>query len=368
MNNKEDQKKQEIQRNLNPRLRVNRLIEILKNKEKILIVTHFNPDPDAIACAFGLRDLLNKSLEKSARICYGGIVGRAENKAMLKYLKVRLFHYRSIDFDDCDAICLVDTQPETGNNPLPKGKIPHVVVDHHPRISSLQDVPYHHVDPGYGASSSIIAHYFIKGGIPVSSRVATALLFGIKSDTEEIGKKFNKADREAYIFLYPKTERKLLSKIEHERVPKEYFQVFAEAIQRAEIYGPAVVTYLVQVNNPDSIAEIADFLIRLEGARWSLCMGAFQDALILSVRTSVFNQKAGELLRKVVGTRGRAGGHGTMAGGRVDLTGKSLEDQNRIAQEILDDFLNELGISKGEKKERLFSEKDFEKNLLLKEF
>ena len=42
---------------------INKLLEAVKSKRKVLIQTHNNPDPDTIAAAFALKNLLTATLK-----------------------------------------------------------------------------------------------------------------------------------------------------------------------------------------------------------------------------------------------------------------------------------------------------------------
>ena len=94
------------------RARLDRLIEYSKGHKRGLILTHDNPDPDSIAAGVGLAHLLEKLAGVDAIVAYGGIVGRAENRALVRVLKLPVVPLARVVFDDFDLICMVDTQPE----------------------------------------------------------------------------------------------------------------------------------------------------------------------------------------------------------------------------------------------------------------
>ena len=85
---------------------------------------------------------------------------------------------------------------------------------------------------------------------------------------------------------------------------------------------------------------MADLLLRLEGIRWVLCVGIHDDVLMLSVRTRLAHGAAG-LIRHIVGTRGTAGGHGSMAGGQIPLEGA---DPDQLARTVTQRALYHLEI------------------------
>src|SRR6516162_7167612 len=90
------------------------LTKIVQDEDRILILMHDNPDPDAIASALGLQYLLEHLSGKPSTIAFSGIVGRAENRAMLKHLGIKLCSLSRISLEDFPCVALVDTQPGTG--------------------------------------------------------------------------------------------------------------------------------------------------------------------------------------------------------------------------------------------------------------
>jgi hypothetical protein len=81
---------------------------------------------------------------------------------------------------------------------------------------------------------------------------------------------------------------------------------------------------------------MADWLLRLETVQWVVCTGTFRNALYLAVRTRSLEGGAGKLAQYIVGRRGVAGGHGTMAGGQMWLQNDTPEVLvNRVRQRAL---------------------------------
>lgn len=334
------------------RQRLDLLLATARGARKALVLTHDNPDPDSIASAFGLSHLLENLAGVPTTVAYGGIVGRAENRALVRVLKLPLVPVSRIVFDDYDLIALVDTQPECGNHSvLPRYPV-NIVLDHHPERVSSRAADFAEVGGDYGATATIVAGYVRAAGIVPDARLATALFYGIKSDTRDLGREFEPVDVELYHWLFPLVDHKALSKIEHPQVPAHYFAALHRAIGRARRHGEAVVADLGEVYAPDIVAEVAERLLSLEDTRWSLAFGEFEGHLYFSVRTSDRRMNAGRLVREVLGGfGGSAGGHGSMAGGRVPLVrdgrgGKAVPvaDKERAAlkQRLLRAFLEEF--------------------------
>jgi nanoRNase/pAp phosphatase (c-di-AMP/oligoRNAs hydrolase) len=310
---------------------LDRLFDALGEAHFALIMPHNDPDPDAIASAAGLSHLLVKHKGIESRIVHRGIVGRAENKALVRYLKNPLHPLTASDLARGSPILLVDTQPGTGNNALPKGAVPAVVLDHHPRQSETDGVPFADVRPDVGATSTILAEYLKASGSALPAPLATALFYGIKSDTMGLARNASPEDVATYLYLQPRIDIEALGDIERAQVPADYFRKLVTTLQATRIYGGVVVSYAGSMHRPDLAAEMADLLLRLQGAQWVIVMGTYEDELILAVRTRRRQGGAGLLVQQMVGSLGTAGGHGVMAAGHVPLQG---QDPDSLFREL----------------------------------
>ena len=327
------------------RAKLDRLIEYARGHKRALILTHDNPDPDSIAAGVALAHLLERLAGVEAIVAYGGIVGRAENRALIRVLKLPVVPVARVVFDDFDLICMVDTQPEQGNHSLPARHFPDVVIDHHPERPDSHLAPISDVGGPIGATSTVVADYFRASGLKVPVQVATALFYGIKADTRDLGRQTTKQDVDAYLWLFPMTDKDALGEIEHPKLPDDYFRLYHTAIEKALVYGDAVVCDLADIYAPDMVAEVAERFSFLEGVRWSLGFGEFEDALYYSLRTSDRRMNAGRLIRDVIEAKGgSAGGHGTMAGARIPLKGLSAAARKRLREEVVRAFLDAFGV------------------------
>jgi len=327
------------------RAKLDRLIDYARSHRRALILTHDNPDPDSIAAGVALAHLLEKLAGVEAIVAYGGIVGRAENRALVRVLKLPVVPVARVVFDDFDLICMVDTQPEQGNHSLPARHFPDVVIDHHPERPDSHLAPISDVGGPLGATSTVVADYFRASGLKVPVQIATALFYGIKADTRDLGRQTTKQDVDAYLWLFPMTDKDALGEIEHPKLPDEYFRLYHTAIEKAVVYGDAVVCDLADIYAPDMVAEVAERFSFLEGMRWSLAFGEYDDAVYYSLRTSDRRTNAGRLIREVIEAQGgSAGGHGTMAGARLPLKGLSAVARRRLREDVVRSFLDAFGV------------------------
>jgi nanoRNase/pAp phosphatase (c-di-AMP/oligoRNAs hydrolase) len=311
-----------------PNKQLEALAKVISDRGDVLILPHNDPDPDAIAAAVSLGYLLNELFQVESQIVYQGHIGRAENKALVQYLEKPLRHIKHYDLQSASKIALVDTQPGAGNNSLPTSQTADIVIDHHPLRDSTGNSNFFDVRPELGATSTILTDYLLEAEIDPPSKIATALFFGIKTDTMGLSRNANPIDVNAYLYLQPRIDVNAMTNIEQAQVPLEYFQNIDNAIHASRIFDEdTVIAYLGKVPYPDLCAELADFFMRLRGIQWVLCMGVFRDELILSVRSRNKRIGAGKLVSAIIGDKGTAGGHGIMAAGHINLREGNEPDQ-----------------------------------------
>jgi nanoRNase/pAp phosphatase (c-di-AMP/oligoRNAs hydrolase) len=319
------------------------LLRAVAGSGGVVICTHRHPDPDSISSALALRYLLEHAAGVRAVVAYEGAIGRAENRAMVSLLRLNLRPLESLPGIDWNAVALVDTQPRSGNNSYPRNARPLVVIDHHPALKSTV-AGWSDIRPGYGATATILAEYLQLSGLTVPAWLATALAYGIASETSDLGRGAGERDLEAYLRLYPRVRKRILARIEHPRLPRSYFAVLDRALHQAVSYRNVIGSRLGAVETPDSIAEIADFLLGHERMGWSVVTGCHHGQLYVSLR-AVRGRGAGRLLRELLRERGTAGGHGRMAGGQVDITGMTAFEVEALEEELFARLLSLLGFS-----------------------
>lgn len=334
-----------IERRLSAVEKLKRLREVIQGHKRALIVTHDNPDPDALGCGLALRLLFEHLGPLNATVAYGGTIGRSENRSLLKLLKFPLQPLSTVRLEFFDLFALVDTQPSAGNHSLPEETYwPKVVIDHHPWREASRRVAYVDIDPRCGAASTLLVEALTAAKIEPSPKLATALFYGIKSDTHDLADRASTADLSAYMQLFPVADRALLHRIENPALPACYFQLVGQAYQRARIHRDLIESNLGELYSPEMTAEIAEQLLMLEGMHWSLAYGSFKRELFISVRSQGPRRNAGRILSELCsGLKGSAGGHASMAGARLALPAGE-EAVWRFKQAFLMRFLKRLGI------------------------
>jgi nanoRNase/pAp phosphatase (c-di-AMP/oligoRNAs hydrolase) len=319
-----------------------KLLEILKSSVRLLIVMQDNPDPDAIAAAIALRKLANTTANLRCSFAHGGTIGRGENRALVRYLNLNLYSCLDIEFDKFSTIAMVDTQPGMGNNSLPEGIIPDIVIDHHSLKKLTRSVRFFDVRPRYGATSTILLEYLSAAGIILDVPLATSLLYAIRSDTQDLGREANAADIQAVTLLFPLANKRMLGEIERGSVPREYFQMLARALQSARVYSNAIVAHLTDVDTPDMIAEVADLLLREDNTAWTMCTGFFGEKMLISLRTQDEKNRADLVIKRIVSRKGTGGGHLSYAGGQIPLDKISDRANRKLEKTVQGRFLKAI--------------------------
>jgi nanoRNase/pAp phosphatase (c-di-AMP/oligoRNAs hydrolase) len=311
---------------------------------RMLILTHNHPDPDAIASAWALAHLAECRNGVRCRIAYGGIIGRMENQMMVKILRVPIHPFRAQMLDRFRDVALVDTQPPFQNNPFPAGRRAALVVDHHPRNARTK-AECSVIDQSAGATATILAEACLEAGIEIPARLATALVYGITSETQNLGRETGPRDVSAYRALFGKASIQSLSRIQNPPRPSSFFYTLGKAIKHAFTISRVIGVHLGPVPSQDIVAHMADFLMTHEKMRWSLVTGRFDGKLFVSLRTRQTAARAGRLLWRLLGAGTSAGGHRMIAGGSVVVGNDASEEQWRAEEErITMDFLKSQGL------------------------
>jgi nanoRNase/pAp phosphatase (c-di-AMP/oligoRNAs hydrolase) len=312
------------------------LLGVLSGKRRLLVLTHDNPDPDSIASGWALTRVARRLRSLSVDLAYGGIIGRSENRTLCAVLGVPLKPIERLDLAAYDAVALVDCQPATGNNSLPDDLPPTLVIDHHPLRKQTRQVPFYDVREEYGATATIVSEYLFASEVKLDRHLATALFYAIKSETQNLGREASRSDVRVFLDCFPLVDNQALSRIENPPIPLEYFSMIDSAMDGTRLHGSVVITRLGSVSRPDAVAEFADLMVRLENMRWAVTMGRFGPDLLVSIRTDRPRANAGQMIERICGPEGKAGGHGMMAGGKIAGAAATPESaaewEERLAQ------------------------------------
>jgi nanoRNase/pAp phosphatase (c-di-AMP/oligoRNAs hydrolase) len=307
-------------RNAGDRTMLEKLDRVVSEASRPVILVYGSPDPDALASAWALRELMRRH-SKSPRIRYTGEVGRPENQAMIEYLKLPAKPIKIAELTAADLVALVDCQPEFfGSSELPRCDI---VIDHHPR-KSRRKTAFSDIRPQCLATSSILTEYLQLAAIEPTRRMATALFYGIQTDKRHLQRPASAVDIAALDFLEPKVQTNLLRRIEFSSYLLGVLEYFAIALIKLRYANGVLYSHIGPVPHPDICVQIADFLIRVKEAKWALVSGVAGKKLIVIFRCDGHHKHAGRTAEAAFGEVGSAGGHRTIA--RAEVENESLPE------------------------------------------
>ena len=201
--------------------------------ERVFIQTHNFPDPDAIACAYGLSELL-KAKGIDAEICYKGSIDRTVTAKMVRLLNINVKEYISFEeFNKEDEIILVDAQKGNSNIIDMNGQ-EIICIDHHPVYEHI-DYRFCDIRPDVGACASIIASYYFDNDIDMPADVATALLYGIKMDTADMRRGVSQLDLDMFYKLFMMADRDILTNLDSSVLHFDDIKAYKDALSTIDI-------------------------------------------------------------------------------------------------------------------------------------
>ncbi len=315
-------------------------------RDKLGIFTHDNPDPDAISSALALKEIA-KYYGVESDILYYGEIMHQENRAMVNLLEIEMIKADEVDLNDYDKFALVDCSKPGVNNSIPQDIHISIVIDHHP----AEDVNAEFVDirTDVGACATILTEYLKELRIIPSRTLATALFFGIKTETNDFKKNTRTSDFLASAYLYPFVDHEMIEKMEGPAISTETLDVLATAIKNRQIYSSFLISFAGYITNRDVLPQAADFLLRLEGISTVLVFGILKDKVYISARNKDVRINIGEVLKRAFGDVGSAGGHAHAGGAQIPLgIFGDVTDKNSLAKLVTEAikkrFLNALGV------------------------
>ncbi len=308
-----------------------RLWQVLRDIDRLAVVAHDNPDPDAIASGVALARLANE-VDCEAEVCYFGNISHQENKAFVNLLDLSL---RNLDpgvaLDSFDGVALVDHARAGVNDQLPADTPVDIVIDHHPTRESVE-ARFVDLRSDVGATCTLLVEYLERARRDIESDVATALLFGIHVDTDGFKRGVAAQDFEAAATLVESADLERLTRIESPSIDWGTFDVLARAITDRRVEGDIVLSFVGDIENRDALPQAADRLLDADDIGTTVVYGIIDGTVYVSARSRADGLHLGETVRDAFGRMGSAGGHVDMAGAQIDLgLVGDLEDAGSLA-------------------------------------
>ena len=317
-----------------------KLMDMVQPNDSLLLLMHGSPDPDAIASAMALHDIIQqtKGLAKSAFVSTEPI-RRQQNKELSLSMRLNIRLVNQVDINSYRLIALLDAQPSFLDGVL-KFIQPHIVFDHHPREGDWK-APLEDIRPKYGALSSILTEYLLCSRIKVSKNLHTALLYGIKTDTDNFDRDTIIEDISAYAYHTKYGNLRLIRRIELNQTPISYLKYFDHAFHHMSHFRGRRIGFLGSVESPDVCVQVADFYLRLIGTYYVVVAGIVDDKLIIIFRGDGYRKDCGAIAQSAYGLIGQGGGHRSAA--RIEISLEVLKEElnGDLSQHNIEKFLLE---------------------------
>jgi nanoRNase/pAp phosphatase (c-di-AMP/oligoRNAs hydrolase) len=295
------------------RARVQQYQRYLADADRILILLHNEPDPDAMASGLALRTVLHRTRTTAVIAALEGVT-RPENVRMANLLDIHVETIAADTIQEFDRVCMVDVQPHY----FPGLDRVDLVIDHHPEQHGYNAV-FKDIREDYGSTCTILTEHLRAIDASISERTATAMLYAIKSDTLFFNRQANRCDIEAFSYLYPLADANMIRKMEGAEITAERLQLITTATQRGKMIEQVFSVFLGEVPRDDAIPYVADFFLQLENVRWTLVSGIVNGSFVMSVRNLGYTKNAGDFVRRYFVEIGSAGGHRAMAKAVIPL-------------------------------------------------
>jgi len=333
-----DENRRRLLRRLAILRRVDALLALARGARSPLILMYQDPDPDAIGAALGLATLW-RSVGAKPRIRYTGEIQRYQNKLLLSYLKEDIERLKDDELAESDLVAVVDAQPGFWKDSPPPAR---VVIDHHPL---REDTTGEFVDlrPAYGSTSTIVAEYLLEADLPLSRQLATALLYGLTSDTDDLQRNASSADIKIYDALHGRAEAHFLARLAKSQVPMPMLDWIAWGLSHRVVVRDFIIIHFGSVPTPDALVQCADLALLTCGINWVVCAGVHDDRLIVVFRGDGHRQDVGKRATMAFAKLGSAGGHRTMGRAEIPLKGEHVDSTVDL---LVDNLFKRMGAAR----------------------
>lgn len=314
--------------------KLKRLLEQVHADDTVGIL--INADPDAMSSAMALQRLFWRRVKKT-RVFRTNVIKRADNLAMIKLLKIKEHHIRKVNPSRISKWAIVDSQPHH-QEALSKFHFD-IIIDHHP-LSPGSCAAFLDVREEYGATATMMTEYLRAAKIKPSPRLATALFYGIKTDTDNFVRPSIPNDIDAFRYLYHFTNINIVKMIESSEMTRKTLTHFKTALENLTFHKNVAWIHMGRLNDPDILVILADFFLKLVESTWCIVSGVCGQRLIVIFRHAGFRLDAGKIAQKLFGPWGPAGGHRSAA--RAEIPTEALPAASQDEKELKDFVLNRI--------------------------
>lgn len=298
------------------------LLARFSKKDDWLIL--INADPDALGASLALRRIMARKV-KSVAIAQINEVKRPDNLAMIRHLRIPTQKAIPTLMAQYEKFALIDSQPH--HHPDLAAYDYDLIIDHHPLIKEKPvNAPFMDIRPKYGSTCTMMTEYLYNMKIRPSKLLATALMYGIKTDTGDWVRDFIDADMAAFKYLSKFSDGTILNRISRSEFHLDWMRFFSRAFYNLRHIGKGLFAHMGKVENPDILVIVADFFMRVHGVSWVSVSGEYDNTLVVIFRGDGLRKDMGKFAASLLGDLGSAGGHKEAARGEVPIAALEGDD------------------------------------------
>ena len=310
------------------------VVEALRAHDRFLLITHENPDGDALGSLLATKRALDLLGKDSVMYLYGDAPLPQEYKFM------ELDELTRVLPEDAAERVLVAldcaNERRIGPDPTVLARAPLVVdIDHHHDNSRFGQINL--IVPDASSTSEVLRDVFRELGVELTPEIAEALYIALVTDTGrfQYSNTTAKALRLAAELVEAGADVHRVFQGVYESVEFAKLKLLARALERAQVYegGAIVVSHLLRTDFHDvGAAEpysegIIDFLRAVEGAQMAVLIREppRTDGLAPSRRVSL-RSSTDELDVSAIARKSGGGGHRQAAGFSTEATIPEITD------------------------------------------
>ncbi|WP_336361535.1 DHH family phosphoesterase [Haladaptatus sp. ZSTT2] len=293
------------------------LVECLQSTDTLSIICHDNPDPDTLASALALGRVGAHAGVGSIRKLYRGDISHQQNRVFVNLLDIELDTYDVDDVGSMECVALVDSAGPGRNNGLEDNATVDIIIDHH--VANTPDGPFRDVRSGYASTTEILVEHLRELEIKPHPRLATAMQFAIRQDTDDYLRQASSNMHEKAQYLHEFTDMELLQKMAKPPVSETTLAALGTAINTRTVRSSYLIANVGRITERDAVPQATDYLLQLEGVETVIVFGINGRKIHVSARSKDPRVQLGELLDEIFGDVGSAGGHDGMAAAQLPL-------------------------------------------------
>ena len=286
--------------------------------EEIYIQCHDSPDADALASGFGLYTYFQNHGIKTHLIYTGRFrIQKTNLVLMVDKLNIPIEYIEKGSLHLTDELLLtVDSQYGAGN--ITKIPAQHIgIIDHHQ--IEIHDIPDSLILSNFGSCSTVVWKLLCEEQLDSNDYpdLATALYYGLYSDTQQFTEVHNPADKDMHDAL--KYRNDVFSLLKNSNISSAELEIAAIAILRA-VHNKEKRYSLIKSEpcDPNILGLISDLCIQVDSADLCVVYNELSDGMKFSVRSCTKETKACDLAAYLARKIGSGGGHLEKSGGFIN--------------------------------------------------